>query len=76
MQKQMGRELFSDFFGTDTLVFFLPIRNGDSQLEVHEIILDEIGYDKYEIIVQNTNLNVRDILDQLKDLLDVESEQE
>lgn len=61
-----------DFFGSKPLTFFVPVRDIPSRMEVHEIVLDAVGYDKYETIIQNKNLNVQDALDQLKELLDVE----
>lgn len=71
-KKHLGQETLENFFETETLVFFVPVREKHTSMEVHEIILDTVGYDKYETIIKNKNLNVQDVLDQLKELLDVE----
>lgn len=71
-QKTLAVEEVETFFGSKPLTFFIPVREIPSRVEVHEIVLDAVGYDKYETIIQNKNLNVRDALDQLKELLDVE----
>lgn len=70
-KNNMPEETFASFFETDVLPIYIPTRTSDSRIEVHEIILDAVGYDKYETVINNTNLNVRDVLDQLKELLDV-----
>lgn len=71
LKKTLGQDVLQAFFETEVMAFFVPVRAIPTQLEVHEIILDEVGYDKYETILHNNNLDVREVLDQLKELLDV-----
>lgn len=70
-KQSLGQETLEKFFETETLTFFVPVREKYTSMEVHEIILDTVGYDKYETIIKNKNLNVQDVLDELKELLDV-----
>lgn len=71
-ERAFGKETAEAFFETKVLCMFIPVYGMQTTLEVHEIILDAVGYDKYETVIKNNKLDVQEILDQLKELLDVE----
>lgn len=70
VKKALPQETFDKFFESSTMCLYLPIVRGDTNIEFHEIILNGFGYDKYELIVKDNNLTIKNILDSLKELLD------
>lgn len=71
-EEAFDKKTIEKFFETEVLTVFIPVRGLQTTLEVHEIILDAVGYDKYETVIKNNNLEVQGVLDQLKELLDVQ----
>lgn len=73
IKESIPEKTFEDFFETEVLVFYVPERKLDeeSRFEFHEIILDAVGYDKYETIIHNKNMKTSEVLNQLKEMLNV-----
>lgn len=65
----LPRKDFEDFFETEVLVLYIPVKN-ETSIEIHEIILNDLGYDKYNMILKDNNLNIKTVLDNIKELID------
>lgn len=71
IKKAFPDKFWEDFFETQVAELLLPTHGKETTFEIHEIILDVNGYDKFEHVIQNKNLDAQAILGELKELLDV-----
>lgn len=69
-KNSLSQQKFDSFFETETFCLYVPVRKAETTIEFHEIILNGFGYDKYELIVKDNNLTIKNILDSIKELLD------
>lgn len=70
VKQTLPEEAFNEFFETKTMCLYIPTREGETQIELHEIILNGFGYDKFETTIKDNNLTIRNMLDNIKELLD------
>lgn len=72
VKKEMSDQIMEEFFGTKILQIFFPTPKDEMRIEIHEIILSNNGYDKFDIMLQDTKISAQQVLERLKEVLDVE----
>lgn len=72
LKKEFSNDFMEEFFETKILQMFTPTERDDFKIEVHEIVLSHNGYDKFDIMLQDTNLTAQQVLEKLKEAIDVQ----
>lgn len=74
VKKHLSKETFDNFFESDTLTIYIPVKS-DSSIQIQEIILNDIGSDKYEFILKDkyimtdNHIRVTELLSDLKEII-------
>jgi hypothetical protein len=75
VKSSLSKEKFDEFFEAETMVIYIPVKTQNSNIEIQEIILNDIGSDKYEFLLKDkyimidNHIRVTELLSDLKEII-------